>query len=301
MNNAYLDHDWYQFRALGPLQEERPAMAWPHECKAVIHLAVCLQTFPLALKPPMAFPGMLDRPYPDITNWSQRKVALREGLERLSGLVVDEDLPTTFVVESDALNELAAFMPLLKRSTSSVVAGGVNAATLHSGFLDDATEQAAIASTLRKLGDAVGRPVDAWRSPSGVHSPRTLNLLHSAGVRVILDFNNDELPFGISTKTGPLLGLPWQHFSSDLHCLNTCKQPTSEYLHDLTEGIRWLVDESDRAGIRVQTIPVHPWILCAPHRFRLFAEAVRQWKAIPGVAFLNSDQMASAYSRGLPQ
>lgn len=298
---AYPDQDWFSFRALRPAVPASPAASLGLACDVAVHLAISLEAFPLGVKPPFAVPGALDRPYPDLANWTQRKVALGEGLARLQDLIEETGIAVSCVVQSDALDELGAFLPFLKSAPVSIIAGGANAAALHSAFADAASEAAAVAGVLAKLRDGLGVPVRAWRSPSGVHSPHTFDSLAAAGLEAVLDLNNDELAFEIRTRSGPLMALPWQHFSSDLHSLIVCKQPLEDYLHDLTQGLSWLRREAGAAGPRIMTLPVHPWIIGAPHRFRAFAGALRAWTALPGAAFVNTDMLLAARStmRGL--
>ncbi|MBN9430092.1 MAG: hypothetical protein J0H09_26675 [Burkholderiales bacterium] len=290
----YADHDWFTFRALRPDRHAELALRWPAPCQVAIHLAVCVQAFVLGAKPPFAVPGMLDRPYPDLSNWTQRKTALREGLARLIDLFDDLAISASFVVEAEALDELQAFLPALRNPRHSVVAGGVHAAALHSAFEDLSAETQAVNEVLNRLRSALNVPISAWRSPSGVYSRHTLDALAASGLQAVLDFNNDELPFAVETRSGSLLALPWQHFASDLHCLFVCKQPLQDYLNDLAQGVQWLKVESARAGPRIMTLPIHPWIMAAPHRFRPFAQMLRQWAAMDGVAFVDVGQMQAA-------
>lgn len=293
---AYPDQDRFSFRALPPQGPAHPAARLTVAGDVALHLAIGLEAFPLGVKPPFAVPGMLDRPYPDLANWSQRKTALREGLARLEDLIESTGIAVSLVVQSDALDELGAFGALLGSARVSIVAGGANAAALHSAFPDAATEAEAVAGVLGRLRDRLGVAVRAWRSPSGVQSPRTFDILAAQSVEAVLDLNNDELPFEIRTAAGPLVALPWQHFSSDLHCLLVCKQPLDDYLYDLTQGLAWLSREARTAGPRIMTLPLHPWIIGAPHRFRAFATALRAWAATPGVTFVNAEMLLAARS-----
>ncbi|MEP9349016.1 hypothetical protein [Xanthobacter sp. KR7-225] len=291
---AYPDQSWFDVRTLRPDRVPRPAPRFAPGCRAAIHLAVCLEAYPLGARPPFPVPGALDRPHPDLANWSQRKVALREGLARIEALLEDVGIGVSFVVQSQALDELSGFLPLLRDPRHAIVAGGAHAAALHSTFADAEAEMLAIHAVLERLRGGLGVPVEAWRSPSGVHSRHTFAVLARAGVRAVLDLNNDELPFAIKTEAGTLQALPWQHFSSDLHCLGVCKQPVRDFLNDLSEGIAWLIREAPAAGPRVLTLPVHPWIIGAPHRFRPFAQALRAWAQTPGVEFVNVRSLLAA-------
>lgn len=292
MTNTYFDHSWFDFRP----QSAQPRLDFGSSVEVAIHLVIHLEAF--HLNPSKAAPAGLTRPYPDITNWTQRQVALRDGLARICAMLEETDGAASFVVEADAIDSLSSHMHALNSPRYSVISGGRHAADLHSGFtgLDDEVER--VRNVRNKIEANFGNTIAAWCSPAGIHSPDTFEALAKAGVHAVLDLNNDDVPYELETGYGQLLCLPYQQFASDLHCLNTAKQQTGEYLADLSRGVDWLLAEAKHRGPRLLTIPLHPWIIGVPHRFAELQKTVMQWQGLPGVQLVNAETVVKAFSFG---
>lgn len=290
MTNSYFDHTWFGFRP----QDAQPRLDFGASAKVAIHFVIHLEAF--HLNPGKPAPSGLTRPYPDVTNWTQRKVGVRDGLARVCELLEEADIAASFVIEADTLDVIAGHKGALNDSRHSIIGGGQHAALLQSEFQTLDEEANYIRAVRSQIESHFDNAIAAWCSPAGAHSPWTLDALAKAGVRYVLDFNNDDAPYGVHTRQGELICLPYQHFASDLHCLHTAKQPTSEYLADLSNGIDWLLMEARKRGPRLLTIPLHPWLIGAPHRFTQFRESVLQWKARPGVVFAGAREVVKSIS-----
>jgi len=282
-----LDHDWFAFRTAG--QARVPAA----DCRLVVSLVVVLQHFPLDAKPPFAVPGALDRPYPDFGNYTQRESGLGHALWRLTDEIEACGVPASFVVERQALPWLEDVQAVLRDPRHCLVAGGEHAVRLHTKEMDRDTERRIIADCLRDVGARFGRPVAGWRSPYGSQSPATLELLAEAGVRYVGDFANDDRPFGIVAGGRPLVAVPMNHFYSDLHFIHACRQHVDDYAQATLRAAEWLAAEAQPAP-SVLSLVVHPWIMGATHRVSAFASLLRSLQALPGVRFMNSDQICAA-------
>ena len=279
-----LDHDWFAFRTAG--QARVPAV----DCKLIVSLVVVLQHFPIDAKAPFAVPGALDRPYPDLGNYTQRESGLGHALWRLTDEIEAVGVPASFVIERQALPWLADIQTILSDSRHCLVAGGEHAVRLHTKEMDRDTERRIIADCLRDVGTRFGRPVAGWRSPYGSQSPATLELLAEAGVRYVGDFSNDDRPFGILAGGRPLLAIPMNHFYSDLHFIHACRQHVEDYTQATVRAAEWLAEEG-LAAPSVLSLAVHPWIMGATHRVSAFAALLRSLLAMRGVQFMNSDQI----------
>jgi allantoinase len=291
LQKPYADHHWYAFRA----QQDQPGLHWQGGAAVGIHLMVNVQSYPLEFRPPMPVLGGLDRPYPDLCNWTQRQVGLRDGLHRILQLLDSRALAATVIVDEDSLSHLEPFSASLRHSRYAMACGGWNAARLHAGYKSPDDEARAIQNALRSVQSAYPeKAVESWHPASGVHSPHTLEALAQSGVRNLLDMSADELPYEVRAKSGNMLCIPWQHFASDLHCVFFCKQPTQDYLADIQRGVEWLIQESQTKGPRMISVPVHPWILGTPHRFHLLESLVDQLAANPLVAFVNAREVVEA-------
>src|SRR5690606_26370730 len=109
------------------------ALDAPH--RVALAITVVLQRFHIDQQPPFPYAGMLDRPYPDVGNATQREVGLRDGLWRLAEAFDRYACNATFVVARDALDLLGDSIEILSGRRHCVVAGGRHASSLHTSAL----------------------------------------------------------------------------------------------------------------------------------------------------------------------
>ncbi len=281
-----LDHDWFPFRT--SFEATVPTV----ECNLIISLVVVLQHFPIEAKGAFPLPGALDRPYPDIGNYTQREAGLGHALWRLTDEIEARGVPASFVVEREALPWLSDIEEVLRDPRHCVVAGGEHAVRVHTGDMALDAERQIIADCLRDIETLVRRKVYGWRSPYCSQSPATMTLLAEAGLRYVGDFANDDRPFEINASGRSLLAVPMNHFYSDLHFIHTCRQSVNDYARATISAAEWLAAERQRAPA-VLSMVVHPWIMGVTHRVTAFAELLAMLQAMPGIQFMNSDEICA--------
>ena len=154
-----LDHEWFPFRTTA--EAAIPAA----DCKLIVSLVIVLQHFPIHEKAPFPLPGALDRPYPDLGNYSQRESGLGQALWRLTDEIEARDIPASFVVERQALPWLADVETVLRNPRHCVGAGGEHAVRMHTRDMEREVERQIIAGCLRDLEARLERKVQGWRSP----------------------------------------------------------------------------------------------------------------------------------------
>jgi allantoinase len=287
---ADLDHDLFGFRTLG---DPEPSFL-PHGARVAFSLIVVLQRFHVDRRPPFAVPGMLDRPSPDIGNASQREVGLREGFWRIAEEVDQLRVPTTFVVEADALELLQDGLETLRNPIHCIAAGGRCAASLHTEAMPEPEEVKIIAETRAVLESGIGRKVKGWRSPAQSQSLRTTKLLAQAGYSYCGDFNNDDRPYLLFGQPSPIVSIPMHHFTSDLHAVFTSRQPVESYLQSHRRGIAWLLAQESTPPVILPMV-VHPWIMGTPQRFRLLRSFLSDVARLDQLATMNAETLCGAY------
>lgn len=281
-----LDHDRFPFRTT---EEAAVPMA---DCRLIVNLVMVLQHFPIDAKAPFPLPGAPDRPYPDLGNYTQRESGLGHALWRLTDEIEPYAIPVSFVVERLALPYLSDVEAVLRNPRHCVVAGGEHAVYVHTPDMAREEEQRVIADCLRDIETRLQRKARGWRSPYCSQSPATLDLLAEAGLRYVGDFANDDRPFAIRTASEPLVAVPMNHFYSDLHFIHNCRQSVEDYARATIAAAEWLAAEKAPTPA-VLSLVVHPWIMGATHRMSTFACLLAALRAIPGVRFMNSDDICA--------
>ncbi len=290
-----LDHDLFPFRTI----RDAVPFRLPDDARIAFNLIVVLQRFHIEAKPPFPVPGMIDRPYPDVGNTTQREVGLRSGFWRIRDAVEQLGISATFVVERDALALLEGDLDILRNGRHDVVAGGLHAARLHTAAMSVDEEREIIRDCRDTLTRTLGRPVTGWRSPSCAQSPATLDLLAEEGFAYCGDYNNDDRPYVMAAKTGNLVAMPMHHFSSDLHNLIVMKQPTEMFFDSIEKGARWILGRKTEPAI-VLPLVVHPWITGVPHRFHRFKSFLADLLKLEGLVSTSCGRLAGVFAKGRP-
>lgn len=286
-----LDHDRFPFRTTAE------AIVPKSNSSLIVNLVLVLQRFPIEAKTPFALPGALDRPYPDLGNATQRESGLGHALWRLTDKIEAQGLPASFVVERQALPWLRDIDVLLRDPRHCIVAGGEHAVRVHTAGMAHGEEHEIISTCLRDIEASLERKVQGWRSPYCSQSPATLDILAEAGLRYVGDFANDDRPFEIRTDSTPLVAVPMNHFYSDLHFIHGCRQSVDEYARATISAAERLAVEGWPTPA-VLSLVVHPWIMGASHRVDCFSSMLAALRAMPGVSFMNSDDIYASSMNG---
>lgn len=291
-----LDHDLFPFRTI------RDAIPFrlPGDARIALNLIVVLQRFHIDAKPPFPITGMIDRPYPDVGNATQREVGLRSGFWRIRDAIERLGISATFVVEQDALALLEGDLDILRDGRHDVVAGGKHAAKLHTAAMPVDEERELIRGCRDTLARTLAQPIRGWRSPSCAQSPATLDLLAQEGFAYCGDYNNDDRPYVMTSKTAQLVAMPMHHFSSDLHNLIVMKQPTEMFFNSIKQGAQWILERREEPALLLPLV-IHPWIIGTPHRFHQFNLFLADLVKLDGLVPINCGRLAESFAETCPR
>src|SRR5262249_4982510 len=88
------------------------------------------------------------------------------------------------------------------------MAHGANNSSLFTGMPPEA-ERPLIAGILQTLSEQTGSRPRGWLGPALTETDNTLDLLAEAGIEYVADWCNDELPYAMRTKHGPIVAMPY--------------------------------------------------------------------------------------------
>ncbi|WP_019516917.1 polysaccharide deacetylase family protein [Sphingomonas sp. Mn802worker] len=287
-----MDHDLYRWSNLF----KRPPISWPNGSTVVTWVVIDLEWFPILpdAKPFLA-PGHMQTAYPDYRHYTSRDYGSRVGIYRLL-----DALGRVGARASVAMNSaIAARYPTLVRD---IVAGGHEIvahatdmnATIATGVPED-EERAMIAATLDGIEHVTGTRPGGWLSIARSQSFNTSALLAEAGLAYQCDWVNDDLPYRMTTRRGPILNLPLNHELSDRQILTVQQQSMASYCEQMRDAFTWLRDEAAATGGgRMLALNVTPYITGLPYRMDEF-DALIGWLAEqPGNAFATGAEIAAA-------
>jgi allantoinase len=290
------DHDWFEHRPV----RARPKLRWPNDARVALWITVPVEFFPLdAPAQPLRPVGALDRAYPDYWAYANRDYGNRVGIYRIMRVLDRLGLRATAAVNADIADRHPRLIDEIVRREWEVAASGRNMSTIHHGGLAREAEKEIIAAAAATLRRASGQKVPGWHSPAHSQSLNTLELVAAAGFAYVMDWINDDLPYAVNTKAGPLHALPLTHEWSDRNILLQHELMIEDYAAQVLGAFRCLDAEAKDHGGRVLSLAVTPWIMGYPHRIGGFARLLETilasgavWPAT-GIELLEAFRMQS--------
>jgi allantoinase len=267
-----MDHDLYGWSNL----HARAPITWPGGKRVAVMILVSAEFFPLTPNDkPFPAPGHMQTPYPDYRHFTARDYGTRVGLYRFLDAFSQRGISASVALSS----ALCVRAPSIVRD---ILAGGHellgHGRTMNDSIatgLAEAEERAIIRESVDQLEQFSGSKVRGWHSIARSQSWNTPRLLAEAGLAYCTDWVNDDLPYVLSTPSGPLINIPVNHELSDRQILTVQQQSADSYAEQMQDAYAWLAGEG--AG-RLLTLHITPYILGLPYRIDAF-ERLLDWLA----------------------
>ncbi len=286
-----MDHDLYPWSNLF----DRPAIAWPQGKTVAVPIVVSLEWFPiLAADKPFRAPGHMQTAYPDYRHYTSREYGTRVGFYRLLDAFAEAGATVSVATNAAIAERYPSIVRDIVAAGHEIVAHSTDMnGTIASG-LPQADEAALIATSLDTLERIAGARPTGWLSIARSQSFDTPHLLAAAGVAYMLDWVNDELPYAMATRAGPIVNLPLNHELSDRQIVTVQQHSAESYAEQIRDAYGWLAREAHGGGGRMMPLHVTPYILGLPYRIGAF-EGLLDWLAAqPGSWFASAGAVVAA-------
>jgi allantoinase len=292
-----MDHDLYPWSNLF----ERPSIAWPQGKTVAVPIVVSLEWFPiLAQDKPFRAPGHMQTAYPDYRHYTSREYGTRVGFYRLLDAFAKAGATVSVATNAAIAERYPSIVRDIVAAGHEIVAHSTDMnGTIASG-LPQADEAALIATSLDTLERIAGTRPTGWLSIARSQSFDTPHLLAEASVAYMLDWVNDELPYAMATRAGPIVNLPLNHELSDRQIVTVQQHSAEGYAEQIRDAYDWLAREAGGGGGggggRMLPLHVTPYILGLPYRIGAF-EGLLDWLAAqPGTWFASAGAVVAAAS-----
>lgn len=285
-----MDHDRYEWSDLST----RTPVTWPGGARVALWINVAVQWFPLDMPAkPFRAPGGLTMPYPDTRHYTSRDYGNRVGIYRILRVLERLGLPASFAVNAAVADRYPALVRMLAAG-HEVVAHGFDAGRVHHSGMPLAEETELVRRTLDTLRQISGQRVTGWLSPGRAQSFATPDILAAHGVEYGCDWANDDMPYPMRTKSGPLWAMPLSHETDDRTVLLDFRHTEDSWLEQTLDRFRVL----HREGGRIMSIPVHAWLMGTPSRIGILREALERILAEDGVWTATGADILAAFRAG---
>ncbi|MGC5781697.1 polysaccharide deacetylase family protein [Methylobacterium sp. NFXW15] len=288
-------HGRYPYSAL----PDRPVYDWPGGRRLAVYVALNLETFDFGdgLGAELAPGG----PQPDVLNYAWRDWGNRVGAWRLRDLFDALHWPASILVNSRLYRDCPGLIEAFRARGDEIVGHGRTNAE-RQGNLDEADERALIAEATEILTREEGRAPEGWLGPWISQSKVTPDLLAEAGYRYLLDWCHDDQPTWFTTRSRPILALPYPQELNDIPAIVARKDTGRDFAQSIIDGFDEMLAQSAKAPL-VMGIALHPYIVGQPHRLRPLRAALAHIAAHRDQIWLTTAGQIAAHitDRGIPK
>ncbi|MFN7221682.1 MAG: polysaccharide deacetylase family protein [Burkholderiales bacterium] len=271
MRRRGMDHDRYAWSML----TDRKPIAWPDGKKLAVWVNVCVEHFPLnPVGKPIKLPGGMTMPYPDLRHYTLRDYGNRVGVYRLLSAFEKFAVQPSFAVNACLVERYPQLVRTLA-ARGEILGHSWSMDTAHAGGLDEAAEAKLIKRSLDTLRGFTEQEVRGWVSPGKLNSANTPDLLKANGIDYFCDWVNDDMPYAFHTKHGDLTAMPLLTEIEDRFVVVENFQSEQSWAEQVTDACDLLFREANEQGGRILSVPLHAWVMGAPHRIK-HVEAVLQ-------------------------
>ena len=276
---------------------ERPDFTWPEDKRLAVCICNNIEVF--------SYLSGLGSDNASVTapqtsrNYAWRDYGNRVGQWYLFDLLDEYGFPASHNVNSLVFDECPQIIDRIKERGDEFIGHGRTNAE-RQDVLSEEEERHLIAEATATLKAHSGVQPGGWLGPYFAQSPVTLDLLKESGYSYVLDWPADDQPFWMSTRSGPILSVPYSLEVNDSPTLVFRQQSAIDFEQLMIDQFDEMLLQSRKWSL-VYTLAIHPFIIGQPFRLRALRRAFAHlaksrndiWMTTPGV-------VASHFSKVMP-
>lgn len=283
----------------------RGKLAWPNDAKVAVLITANLEYWDMIKdsdKPyyaggPPILPDLLPGNVPDYPNFMWREYGQRVGIWRLFDCFEKAGVPLGCTMNAKIALELPELVDAVKERNWELLAHNYEQGELLTDYAHDPVkEKQVIKATLDVYEQALGKPAKGWLSSSLRGTLNTPDIIAEQGLTFYCDMMNDDQPYMVETKHGPLVSIPYSNEINDFTILTRRSHTNDEFVDiikcELTELLN---DANDSAGGRLMNLGLHPHVSGRAYRMPAIREILEFCKSQEGVWFATREEIAEWY------
>lgn len=258
-----MDHELYGW---SNLFNRRP-VTWPDDKSIALWITVALEYFPLTPNEgPFRAPSHMVTPYPDYRTYTTRDYGNRVGVFRIMKVLDALGLRASAPMSAKIAERYPALLKAVQVRDWEIIGHGVDMNNIHYGGMDADKEAQQIDDTLVMLEKFTGSKPAGWFSPARSESENTLKLLAEHGVSYVCDWVNDDMPYEMSTPSGPITAMPHTMELDDRQLMVALGQNEDTYQEQILAAFDLLRSEGKSYGGRILHLSLTPYVIGQPFR-----------------------------------
>lgn len=286
-----MEHGRFEYSGIG----KRAPMKLPDGARVAVWITPNVEHFHWD-KPAISVTAMTTRFQPDVLNYGWRDYGARVGIWRLFELFERQGIPVTAALNSQCCEFYPQIIEEGRRLDWEWMAHGRSNSQIINAE-SEAEERALIKDVLDTIERSTGQRSRGWLGPALTESPRTLDLLHEAGVEYVADWCNDDHPYRMKTRSGSIVALPYALEIGDIPVFMDQGGNAEDFHNLIVQQFDALYDEG-ATNARVLSIAVHPFLVGHAFRARYFEKALTYMRARGGVWFTTGNGLLDWYKSG---
>ena len=242
-------------------------------------------------------PDSLPGNVPDFPNFTWREYGQRVGIWRIIKCFDKLGLPLSCTMNAKVALELPELIEAVTSRGWELVAHNYEQGELLTELAHDPeTERAVIKATLDVYEKAVGNPARGWLSSSLRGTLNTCNIIAEHGLSFYCDLMNDDQPYMVTTKNGPIVSIPYSNEINDFTLLTRRAHTNDEFVNILKCELTELLNESNEdKSARLMNVGLHPHVIGRAYRMPALREFLNFAKNLEGVWFATREEIADWY------
>ena len=247
--------------AYSPISE-RPDYDWPDGKRLAVYFALNIEHFSFGegLGHTPTHPGTP----PDVRNYSWRDYGLRVGIWRIFDLFDELELPACHLMNV-AVYDYAPQIPARIRTRGDEFIGHGRTNSEEQAACSEDEERLLIGETTETFRRHEGQAPAGWMGPWISESVHTPDLLKEAGYRYLLDWCADDQPFWMTTRSGPVLSIPYHIEINDSPAQLTRRHTADDFTRMVTAHFDEQLRQSNRQPL-VFSLALHTFVSGQPYR-----------------------------------
>lgn len=256
--------------AYSPISE-RPDYDWPDDKRLAVYFALNIEHFSFGegLGHTPTQPGTP----PDVRNYSWRDYGLRVGIWRIFDLFDELALPACHLMNT-AVYDYAPQIPARVRTRGDEFIGHGRTNSEEQAGCSEYEERMLIGETTETLRRHEGQAPGGWMGPWISESQHTPDLLKEAGYRYLLDWCADDQPFWMTTRSGPILSIPYHIEINDSPAQLTRRHTADDFTRMVTAHFDEQLRQSSRQPL-VFSLALHTFVSGQPYRLAGLRDILR--------------------------
>ena len=285
--------DRYPFSAI----VDRPTYEWPNGTRLAVYFALNIEAFEFGLNPGNDFTSGPSAPFH--RGYAYRDYGNRVGVWRIKRAFDEANIPLAILANGSVYDVSPRVLAAFRARGDEFVGHGRTNSERQINMTED-EERSMIAEIADKMTAAEGRRPEGWLGPFISQSPRTPEILKTAGFQYMLDWWFDDQPVWFRTDAGPILAVPYPSMElNDIPAYINRGASDEEFHRMMLDAFDEQLEESALYP-QVYCVALHTFLTGQPHRIRLLRKVLMHIAAQRDKVWLTTPGRIADHIRTLP-